>query len=411
MGAGENTLTNDAPPISATRIDHLLFMAVTLLYWASLYMYVPILSPYLDSLGSGFGMIGVILGSYGFVQLAIRLPLGLLSDRMRVRKPFIILGMLTGGLSCLLFAAVPQFGWALAARSTAGVSASTWVAFTVLYASYFPKRQTTRAMSQISLMTVAGQLIGMGLSGYLADEWGWAATFWAGAAAGALGLALSLCIKEPKQGVEREPIRLRDIGRVLREPLLRKVSLLSILAHSVLFITMFGFTPSQAISLGAGPGGLSLLVFAFMIPHGLASLLAGQCVAPRIGNWATLFIGYAGAGLCTICIPLLHSFDSLVVTQIFNGWFQGMCFPLLLGMAIEPFETKLRATAMGFYQAVYSAGMFAGPFVAGWMNAVFGLAGGFYLGGAAAFAATGLSLLWGLWKKPSSTRQTASPGG
>jgi len=403
-------MSNYDAAIAASRRDHALFLAVTLFYWISLYMYVPILSPYLESLGSGYGYVGAVLGSYGLMQLIIRLPLGIASDRMRVRKPFILFGLLTGALSCLMFAVFQSLGWAFAARSVSGISASTWVAFTVLYASYFPKHQSTQAMSQISFITVAGQLVGMGLSGYMADRWGYESTFWAGAAAGLLGLAAGLLIKEPKDGIAREPIRLGDIRHVLRESQLRRVSFLSILAQAILYITMFGFTPSQAIRLGAETADLSLLVFAFMIPRGLASYAAGKWLVPRFGNWATMIIGFAGAGLCTACIPLLPSLDALIVTQIFNGWFQGLYFSLLLGMSIEPFDNKLRATAMGFYQAVYSAGMFGGPFLAGWTNEAFGLAGGFFLAGIVAFAATALSLRWGLRRKAAHSG-SASAGG
>jgi len=402
-------MLKDEPAITATARDHVLFLTVTVLYWAALYTYIPILSPYLDSLDSGYMFAGIVLGSYGFVQLLLRLPLGIASDRMKVRKPYILLGMLTGALSCFMFAVLPGLGWALAARSIAGVSASTWVAFTVLYAGYFAKAQTTRAMSQISFMTVCGQLIAMGLSGYLTDMWGWKATFWAGAAAGFLGLVLALGIKEPRHGVDRDPIRIQDIQNVVRESRLIKVSVLSVLAHSVLFITMFGYTPSHAVNLGATPGQLSLLVFAFMIPHGLASLTSGQWLVPRIGIWPTLLVGFIGAAICTACIPLLPNFQALAVTQMFNGWFQGLYFPLFLSMVLEPFETKLRATAMGFYQAIYSAGMFAGPFVAGGINAVTGLAGGFYLGGAAAFVAALLSFLWGI-RKPSKSGSVSAGG-
>src|SRR5665647_2158591 len=126
-------------------MHHILFIIVTLLYWTTLYIYVPILSPFLESRGLSYMLVGVILGSYGFVQIIIRLPLGIFSDRLRVRKPFLALGLATGALSCLLFAISDQWGWTLAARAVSGISASCWVAFTVLYASYYHKNDATLA--------------------------------------------------------------------------------------------------------------------------------------------------------------------------------------------------------------------------------------------------------------------------
>ncbi|NBD22383.1 hypothetical protein GT019_00715 [Paenibacillus sp. T1] len=49
---------------------------------------------------------------------------------------------------------------------------------------------------------------------------------------------------------------------------------------------------------------------------------------------------------------------------------------------------------MGFYQAVYSVGMFTGPFLARFVNDRFGRDYGFWLGGGFAAAALLLTLIW-----------------
>ncbi|OXM88234.1 MFS transporter [Paenibacillus rigui] len=377
------------------RGQHLIFIAVTLMYWASLYTYVPILSPYLDHLGASYAFAGLVLGSYGFIQIVLRLPLGIASDRMKARKPYIMLGMLTTTISCICFAWGEHLGLALSGRIISGIGASTWAAFTVLYASYYSQEQATRAMSLISLLTASGQLMGMSVSGYLVKTWGWSSTFWVGGAIGAAGLLLSIGLKEPKGGAAREPIRFKDLLSVMKEPLLLKVSLLSILAHSVLFITMFGFTPSHALALGASEMDLTLLVFAFMIPHAFSNYISGKVAAPKLGSWTVVLLGFVVSALCTVSISLVTSFHWLLVTQVLNGFFQGLHFPLLLGLAIQHIKQEKRATAMGFYQAVYAVGMFAGPFLAGWLNEFGGLKSGFYFAGLLGLAASVLTVRWG----------------
>ncbi|MFD2613291.1 MFS transporter [Paenibacillus gansuensis] len=376
------------------RKHHLLFIFVTLMYWISLYIYVPILSPYLESMHISYFYVGIVLGSYGFMQILIRLPLGILSDRMRVRKPYILLGMITVTLSCILFAAGADPGWALAGRAMSGVAASSWVAFTVLYAGYFAKEQTTHAMGTISFLTVAGQCAGMVASGWLAGSYGWNAAFWTGAVIGLIGLAAAFGIYEPREGVYREPIRARDLTLVMKEPALLKASVLSILAHIVLFVTMFGFTPSYALGLGASKNDLSLVSFAFMVPHALASLYTGRWLAPRFGVWRVLLIGFALSSICTLAIPFTRTLGTLMLTQALNGFAQGLHLPLLMALAIRTVDQEQRATAMGFYQAVYALGMFGGPFIAGWINESFSLAGGFYFAAIAATAAVLLGFLW-----------------
>jgi len=379
-----------------SRSSHILFIVATLLYWCSMYTYVPILSPYLESIDFSYAMIGVVLGSYGLMQLLIRFPIGLSSDWLRRRKPFMALGFVTSAVGCLMFVLFQDIIGVTAARAMTGIAASTWVAFSVLYASYFTAESATKAMGAISVVTVSGQLIGMGISGIAADLWGWSSTFWLGAGCALLGGSLIFFVFEPKGGTSRAPIRFKDLASVTKSRVLLRVSTLSVLAHGVLFITMFGFTPSYAVSIGANKLELSLLVFAFMIPHAAAAWLSGGKLAPRYGPWRTAITGFIISGLCTLSIPFVPMLWLLYVTQALNGFAQGLHMPLLMGLSIQSVQPDKRATAMGFYQAVYSAGMFSGPFVAGWLNESFGLRGGFVFGFILAAIAAILIKRWGL---------------
>jgi MFS family permease len=384
---------------SVSRGGHSLFIVVTLLYWCSLYTYVPILSPYMESIGFSFLMMGIVLGSYGFMQILIRFPLGILSDRLRRRKPFIVVGFVTSALGCLIFILFDGFVGVTVARAMTGISASAWVAFTVLYASYYVGNEATKAMGTISVATVTGQLIGMGVSGVVAEKWGWASTFWIGGVFALIGGAICWFVYESKEGVYRPPMQFRDIPPIIGHPILLKVSVLSVLAHSVLFITMFGFTPSYAISIGADKLYLSMLVIVFMVPHAFASLISGKRIAPRYGIWPTIVSGFIISGICTALIPFYHSLTLLLLTQAINGFAQGLHLPLFMGLSIQSIDNEKRATAMGFYQSVYAAGMFGGPFIAGWLNESFGLSGGFTFGAIVGLFAAILTAYWGYRSK------------
>ncbi|SFB43521.1 Predicted arabinose efflux permease, MFS family [Cohnella sp. OV330] len=388
------TVVAQQRPISTK--DHVVFAAATLLYWATMYIYVPILTPFLEDRGLPLGTIGLIVGSYGLTQVLIRFPLGLYSDRLSRRKPFLFAGMAAGLLSCALFLYVGGWAGPLSGRLVAGICASTWVPFTVLYASYYPPAQSGKAMSTLSFLTVVGQLGGMTLSGYLAGSGDWNAAFAAGIVIAAAGGALVAFVREPRiapaadTNVERSVVETskRPTLAILRESRqLQIVSLLSLLAHCVLFITMFGFTPLQAVEFGAGKNGLTVLVVSFMVPHALVSLWTGRYIAPRFGTRRVLLCGFLLAAVCTALIPFSGSFVGLLATQAVNGVAQGLYLPLLLGLAIKDIRPSERATAMGFYQSVYAVGMFAGPYLAGWLNAGGGLKAGFGFGAAIAVAA------------------------
>ncbi|KWX73470.1 MFS transporter [Paenibacillus jilunlii] len=370
------------------------FLIIVFMFWFSSYIYVPVLSPYVEHLGASYVMVGAVLGVYGLMQILFRLPIGIGSDVMNRRRPFIYLGLIASGASCLLFLAGADPGWALAARAVSGIAASAWVVYSVMFAGYFPKEEAGRAMGMLQFTTVIAQLASMMISGYIAEHWGWNAPFIIGSVVAAAALLLAFRLPEQRQDKRENAIQIKDLAEVIKEPLLVKVSLLSVLAHCVLFITMFGYTPNQALAIGAGKESLGWLTLAFMLPHAAATLYGSRWFGRLLGDRGTLLLGFAGSALFTLLIPSMPTLAALCATQVGNGFMQGLIFPLLLGKSVSGVAPFKRATAMGFYQAVYAIGMSGGPFVAGWMSAAYGLKGGFWLGGIAAALAALLSWVW-----------------
>lgn len=370
------------------------FLVIVFMFWFSSYIYVPVLSPYVEHLGASYLMVGMVLGVYGLMQILFRLPIGIGSDYLKRRRPFIYLGLIASGASCFLFMWGEQPGWALAARAVSGIAASAWVVYTVMFAGYFPKEEAGRAMGMLQFTTVIAQLTSMMISGYMVEHWGWNAPFLIGGIVAISALLLALRLPEQKQEKRQGAIQIKDLAGVMKEPMLIRVSLLSVLAHCVLFITMFGYTPNQALNIGASKESLGWLTLAFMIPHAVATLYGSRLFGKLFGDRGVLLLGFSGSALFTLLIPSMPTLAALCATQVGNGFMQGLIFPLLLGKSVSGIAPFKRATAMGFYQAVYALGMSAGPFVAGWMSSVYGLTGGFWLGGIAAALAAVLTWIW-----------------
>lgn len=371
-----------------------LFMVVSFLLWFPQFLYVPVFSPYMESLGGKYTFIGIILSSYGLMQLLCRLPIGIFSDLKKVRKPFIIFGMFVSMLSCIIFLLTDRLGWILAARALAGVSAASWVAFTVLYPSYFAAHEVHRAMGSISFIVVLAQFLGMSFSGSIVSEWGWKAPFWLAGCFSIVGVVLSFFVLEPEEGMKRQPVKAKDLAVVLKEPSLLKVSLLSIIAHSIIFSTMFGFTSNYALQIGFNASELTLIVVAFMIPHAVATLFMGRVLVPFLGEWNALKIAFFLAAVFTFMIPFVQNKGIFLAVQVGSGFSLGLIFPLLLGMSIEKIASEKRATAMGSYQALYATGIFAGPFFAGIFNSFLGIKAGFYFTGVLGLVAAIFIAIW-----------------
>lgn len=401
-------MTGDIKVQKLSLYDHLLFILITFIYWFSLYIYVPVFVSYLNYLGGTYTFVGFIVGSYGIMQILLRLPVGVVSDRLQIRKPFVIAGLVTGVISCLGFALTESIEFALVSRFISGITASMWVAFTVLYASYFKQEDTTRAMGNVQFITVASQLISMGLSGYLVTQWGWKSPFWIGGFVGILGILLALRIKESKKKTETKKIKMSELNEVLREPTVLKAAILSALAHAVLFITMFGFTPDYALKIGASKESLIYLVFSFMVPHAIAPIITGRYLAGYFQKWKILVVGFLGTFVFSVIIPFINNLEVLYITQAFNGFAQGMTIPLLMGMAIQTIPNRKRATAMGLFQAVYAIGIFLGPFISGLFSEEGTFLPVFLTAGAAGIIGMFLSLKWGYQHSPLSKKKIES---
>ncbi len=356
----------------------LVFQLVTSLFWFSMFTYVPLLSTYIHVLHGSTFITGVIIGLYGFTQMLIRIPLGIWADRVLRRKPFIIAGLVLATFSSLGLALTHSIPWLLVFRAISGIAAGFWVIFTVLNAAYYESREVTKAMGIISFLTSAGQFVAFIIGGIVAQRYGWHAAFWVGFIGGMIGWIGSLGIKEIPKPPSSRKIHQKEWRSLLQYRLLWRMSFLAVFAQAVTFSTMFGFTPSAAASLGASKAELSWLTLATIFPNALASLYSGGLLSRKLGTRNVILIGFLMSFLFTGIIPMVHSLSWLFVTQIVNGFGQGLCMPMLMGLAIRDVAPDQRATAMGIYQAVYALGMFGGPFLAGGVGNLINLNASFY---------------------------------
>ncbi len=341
------------------------FLVSTALYWMSLYLYLPVLAPYVEFKGGGLGIVGVVVSAYGLAQLLLRLPLGVASDRFGRRKPFLALGFVASSVACIGFVYSPDPWLMVGARFISGISVCSWVAFTVLYASYFPPGQTTRAMAYITFCNTLAVMLATGVGGRLADVYGWLAPFWAAAGVGVLGLLSLFAVYEDASAELDSRSALHRFRAVLKYPELVFASIVAALGQYTTFATHFGFVPTYAVSIGASKTELGILAMAGTLAGALAVIVSGSWIAPRLGPRYTVCAGYVAGTIGVLVIPHIESVEILYLSQILAGFGRGAAYPILMGLAIARLPEREKATAMGFFQAVYAVGMFAGPVTAG----------------------------------------------
>lgn len=353
-----------------------LFCIVTMLYWFSFYIYVPFLSPYIKEMGASNKFIGIIIGSYGFTQMLLRIPLGILSDKLQKRKVFVILGVLIGTLSTIGFRVTSDPVWALFFRSMAGCAASFWVTYTILFSNYFKQSETSKPIGIISFFMSGGQMSAMLIGGYLAEIYNPGFAFLIGGIMGMVGIILSFSVIEKK--FEKKPVKVVKLLKVGREYNVLVPSVFAILAQLITFSTTLGFTPVYAETIGATESQLGILTLLYSLSAAVASLNTGTLIVPKIGRKNTVISGFVIMAVFTFLTPFINNINLLYVSQIFVGLGRGPVFTVLMALSIQLVKNQKRGSAMGFFQSIYSVGMFTGPVLFGFISDMFGMAKGFY---------------------------------
>ena len=342
----------------------------TYFFWSSLYLYVPVLPLHARELGASLEMIGYVVASYAIGQLLLRIPIGVGSDIIG-RRPFAIMALVLSGIGGIWLAVSPD-PWSLfAARSLTGVAAAGWVAISVLFASYYPSGNTSKAMAVIMSVNTISLVTSTFIGGLMADYMGTLSTFYVAAAIAFGGAALLFIAPEPKipSGVKYSYSTLLS---VLSNRTLLRVSVIAITLQFVTFAVNFGFLPVHAENLGASKSEVGYITTA-----GLLAAVLGTWAAAWFTGRTTTTVAILIAAMATLLSLIVMTMTTDLVTlgalQTLNGFGRGLMNTVLISLALASAPSAIRATAMGSYQALYAIGMLMGPAVSGPVADAFGI--------------------------------------
>ena len=345
-----------------SRRSRFLFLTGTLLYWVSLYLYVPTLPTYIYDRTLSLTIVGTVLSMYGLWQAVIRVPVGIGVDATGRGKLFILAGL---GFSAA-GAMVMSYGGTVASlalgRALTGFAAGTWVPLIAVFAGFFPPGQVVYATSLLTLSGSVGRMIATGANGLLNNLGGYRLTFLLAAGAAVLaGIIIgNTKIKKP----ESRGVTLRSISSLFSRPDVMLPSAISLVVQFGTWAITFGFLPILAEELGAEDVGLSLLV-----SLNLALLTAGNLlntlIARRVRHVPVIATSIAFAATCITVAALTDTLWILFAASAGMGLANGFNYPTLMGLSISRIDSDHRSSAMGIHQSVYAIGMFSGPWLGG----------------------------------------------
>jgi MFS family permease len=213
--------------------------ALALLYsfrMLGLFMVLPLLALYAtDMPGASPLMLGLALGAYGFSQALLQIPLGWLSDRIG-RLPVILAGLLLFAIGSLVAGLAETVPGIVLGRLLQGAGA---IAGTVmaLVADVTDEEQRTKAMAIVGASIGLSFAVSLVLGPVVAGVSGLSGVFLLTAVLAVVGIAVVVVgVPRGVQSREHAEVGTRRgmIGKVLREPALRRLNFSVFSLHFIL---------------------------------------------------------------------------------------------------------------------------------------------------------------------------------
>ncbi|WP_288549922.1 MFS transporter [uncultured Brachyspira sp.] len=335
---------------------------IMILYWFSLYTYIPFQVPYLYALNVTPSIVGIILGLYGASQMILRFPFGIISDYFGKYKIFIVLGSLLSAVSCIIKIVYPSANGFLVGNILTGVAASTWLMYMVLYYSYFDRSKEHMAASKCLVANVIGMFLGFLFATIFYQKFGMNLMLIAAALAAFAATILALFLKEEKREKKNN---IKDLILVIKNRRLLFFSVLSIIEQGIHMAASVSFTLNRIKELGGASylvGIASLLNMFFAI---VSAYIASTSFASKRGSKFYVPFSFVLLGLYCVAVILTKNIFVIVASQILSGLSIGMLASYLTSEALIEIDRDKKSSAMGFYQTAYSIGIFIYPIITG----------------------------------------------
>lgn len=304
---------------------------------------------------------GLVIGATSIGALIIKIPLGLLSDKLG-KKRMLYAGCFLMMISITLFPMFPR--WLLFFRIAQGFSMSMiMVPLAALFVEMF--RESGRVAWFNSSLSLGVAVIGPLFGGILPQIVGFTYTFLFSAVLLLFSVRVLPHIDEPKTYhsttvIEKE----RNV------PSLVNASILGA-ANTAAFVIFSSFMPLFAAKvLNLSPSLIGFIVFLEGITFVLLAIPIGK-MADGYGRFKVLLLGSIITLFEFFIFYISTNFVDLVLASILVGISAGFVVPTSFSLAADSMPEK--GKAMGIYQTSNNIGALIGPAFAGILSTAFGI--------------------------------------
>jgi MFS family permease len=319
----------------------------------------PILPLYLVSFGASSTVIGAVMAVFTITATTMRIPVGLLIDRIG-RKPFLIAGVALFAVGNFGYLWAPSILLMLPFRMLHGVGWSgCTTAVATLAADIAPQKRRGELIGYAAMASSLGGAIGPVAGFALLQRFEFSGVFLGSAALLFVSLILAAFVKEPQHG-PRSNRREKWIDLlVIPENLLPAVAVAFLSFGHGGILT---FLPIHALKLGLENPGLWFGLYALCLL--LSRPVAGP-LSDRISRRAVIIPGLILNLLGIGILALASSPAWLMAAAVVGGFGTGAAQPALMTVAVDQTSSERRGQSMAQYQCFYDLGIGLGSLTLG----------------------------------------------
>jgi multidrug resistance protein len=368
---------------------------------------IPFINDFVADLGGDEQSVGLLLGSYAFMQLLFAPVWGRISDRIG-RRPVIIIGLFTSAVGFTIFGMADKLWLLFASRMLAGLANANISTAQAYVADITPPKERAGRMGLVGAAFNLGFIVGFPIGGVLSSAFGnQAPVLFAAAISLVNGLAALVILPEsyPKevrpQAEERMSVHpwvvaritLRNLRRFWKQPDLTRVFttfFIYSVAFSIIHVTFVEYF-RDVMNLPPSARG-----FVFMFLGVIGAITQGTVVKWLVRRWGEdrvieLGLFVAGAGLALI--PFLRTVPLIYAGTFLIAFGNSLIMPSVMAVISVRSKEHEQGIAMGVTQSLGSLARIIGPTYGGFTYAQINMYFPFLSAGAAALGALGIYVM------------------
>ena len=341
------------------------FIIIIILFWFAQYVYVPYQTPFLTAINVAAGFIGIVVGAYGFSQMLLRIPLGMLADWHLNHKLLITLGTLLAGLASIMRVLFPSGIGFLLGNIFSGIASSTWLSFMIYFLKLRSDVSKVKNMGILVMANNLGMLLGFVISSLFYTKIAMKGLCVLGVLAGILACIMTMTLPSFQFSYSSGKNSFINLINVFKNKTLLISGALAFIQQGIQMATTMSFTNQVIKEIHAPTYAEGLSSIIYMCSAVLFARLTSSKYIAKFSDRSILIVSYFLLALYCFAIPLARQVYLIYLLQIIPGVGTGILFAILNAAAISNVPQKALSTATGVFQSIYALGMTLFPIFAG----------------------------------------------